>query len=245
MSSGEASSAFFGISKLNSRNYQIWKFRMEALLDEKGLWDSIDEGEPPKEEKARHEWEKMDRKAKAIIRLMVDNSQINIIRSVTTAKATWDALKSYHEKVSLNNKSAMLRQLINTKLSENGNMELHINTIMELAERLKNMGRKLADDLIVAILLSSLPKSYDPLITALDSRPDEELTLELVTSKLINQYTRQLSDEVIDTDEVSALKVEKNKYERKSGDKGIIRCFFCNKEGHFKANCREFKKWLY
>lgn len=176
---------------------------------------------------------KMDRKAKATIRLMVEEGQVSLIRDLETAKETWTVLKNYHEKVSLNNKSAVLRQLMNLKLNENGNMETHIYTIKELADRLKNMGRTLAEDLIVAILLSSLPKSYDSLIIALDSRPNDGLTLEFVSNKLINQYTRQLVNEVIDKEEVSAFRVNKNKG---------IKCFFCKREGHVMADCREHKR---
>ena len=47
------------------------------------------------------------------------------------------------------------------------------------------------DFYVAAFLLSSLPESYENLVTALDARPDDELTLEYVEGILIDEFKRR------------------------------------------------------
>lgn len=53
-------------SKLNGNNYQMWKFKMELLLIEKELWDTVSEKRPAAPDA---EWLKRDGKARARIGL--------------------------------------------------------------------------------------------------------------------------------------------------------------------------------
>ena len=50
----------------------------------------------------------------------------------------------------------------------------------ELFEKLANAGQELAENLRVAMILRSLPSSFDTLTTALEIRADADLTIELV-----------------------------------------------------------------
>lgn len=67
-------------------------------------------------------------------------------------------------------------------------MEDHDNTILDMANNLSALGEELKQNLVVALLLVSLPESYDSLVTALESRSENELTLEMVKSKLISDF---------------------------------------------------------
>lgn len=122
----------------------------------------------------------------------------------------WDALQRYYQKSTLTSKVYLFRQICNMKLTEIGDMEIHIATMQELVDKLTALGDEIKDHLIVAILLSSLPDSYSTLITALESRPEEELTLNMVKGKLIDEHKRRQG--VPDPAESSsALKVWKKK----------------------------------
>lgn len=44
---------------------------------------------------------------------------------------------------------------------------------------------------VVAMLFSSLLESYGSLVTALESRPEEDLTLEFVKGKLLDEWRRR------------------------------------------------------
>lgn len=105
-----------------------------------------------------------------------------------------NALGNYHEKGSLTNKIHLLKRICSTKLVENGNMGDHLGEITCLIDRLSAMGENLAEYLVVAMILSSLPESYSGLITALESRPEEDLRLEFIKGKLMDEWRRRIEN---------------------------------------------------
>lgn len=177
------------ITKLNNENYQVWKYRIEMLLIKEDLWDVVID-EPPTEAAQLTKWMKRDGKARAIMGLMVEDAQLVHIKAKRTAKDTWQALKDYHEKSTLTNKVFLLKEICSMRLKEDGDMEIHINKMQELVDKLSALDEVLGDKLVVAMLLCSLPDSYSSMITALESRSEDDLTLTLVKGKLIDEHRR-------------------------------------------------------
>ena len=99
---------------------------------------------------------KKDKKARAIINLSIEGNQIVHVRHKTTAKETWNALKSVHERVNLSSKLFLLRKLYSTKLEEGGDLNKHIVNILELVDKLKSIDENINDSHVSAILLCSL-----------------------------------------------------------------------------------------
>lgn len=198
-------------AKLNGNNYQIWNFKMELLLIDKDVWDTINAARPDAPDE---QWLKRDGKARAKIGLMIEDNQLCHVRKEVSAAGAWNALKGAHEKSTLTNKIYLLKRLCRMQLPSNGNMTEHVNTMMDLVNQLETLGEKLADHLVVALLLCSLPDSYNTLITALESRDEKDLTLEMVKGKLINEYTRNNESETTSfssTEKESAMKVTNRK----------------------------------
>ncbi|GBN19276.1 Copia protein [Araneus ventricosus] len=176
------------IVKLNANNYSVWKFKMEMILIKEDLLHLIEDDTPSQPDE---KYIKKDRQARAIINLCIEDSQIIHIKYETTAKATWNKLKTIHERSNLSSKLFLLRKLYATKMSEDGNMNEHIAQMLELIDKLKAVGEEIKDGHIAALLLVSVPKSYDTLITALEARPENELTPELIKNKLTDEYNRR------------------------------------------------------
>lgn len=175
------------ITKLNDKNYQLWKFKVEMLLTKDDLWDVVDKEKP---EPAPEGWDKKDRQAKATIGLLCEDNQLILIRTQQTARGMWLALQSIHERSNLNSKLYLLRKMYGLRLGKTQGMQEHINSMLELVEQLRGLGEKLRDNNVAALLLCSIPESYGSLITALEARPEAELTLEYVKGKLIDEYNR-------------------------------------------------------
>lgn len=214
------------IQKLNSQNYQIWKYKLELLLMKDELWDVVNCEKPTKEDA---NWLVKDRKARAIIGLLVEDNQLIHLRKLETSGEYWLALKKNHEKSSLSNKVSMLKKLCRMQLKEDQTMESHINNMLDAVDRLSGLGEVLAENLIVAFLLGSLPDDYSSLITALEVRDEGSLTLDLVKEKLIQEFKRR-QEGIKDLNPEAVLKTQgKFKY--------IPKCYYCGEIGHLKKNC--------
>lgn len=115
---------------------------------------------------------------------------------------------------------------------------------------LATLGEVLKDKLIIAMLLSSLSDSYSTLVTALETRSEDELTLQLVKGKLIDEDNKRKDVRHHEKgSEAKALKVlnkqpktgmQQKQIQQKSQE---ISCFFCKKRGHMKKDCIKYKKW--
>lgn len=168
-------SSKFTVAKLTDGNYQVWKFKMKMLLTGEGTWTYVN-GPTPQTPPAA--WTAGDEKAQSTICLSVEDSQIVHICNCTSAKAMWDELRKVHERANLSNKLYLLRKLYQSKLQADEDMQGYIRRTLELVERLRGIGQETTDFQVAALLLSGLPESYEALVTALDARPDDDLTLE-------------------------------------------------------------------
>jgi len=221
------------IAKLDNTNYQPWKFKVRMLLIREGTWKYVQEARPAEPDA---EWIKQDEKAQSTISLSINDSQIIHICKCETAKEMWEELQKVHERANLSNKLYLMRKLYQTRLSQDQDMNDYIRSTLEMVERLHGIGEEIKDFHIAALLLSGLPDSYDNLVTALDARPDDELTLEYVKGKLVDEYKRRTSgksESALNTYDITAAKNSNISRQRE--------CFFCKKPGHVKKDCRAWK----
>jgi len=197
--------------------------------------------DPPAEPTDR--WRAKDRKARAHIGLLLEDSQLHLIRKEQTARGMWTVLKAYHEKSTLSNKVNLLKKLCSLKLTENGDMETHLAQMENLIDQLSALGETLAEQLTVALFLSSLRDSYSTLITALETRPEEDLTIDLVKNKLTKEYKRRTEvvtvSAVSDSTEQKALKSTDAHKKSTASSTHNFTCYFCKKPGHMKKECTE------
>lgn len=77
------------------------------------------------------------------------------------------------------------------KLKENESLEKHYLQFEETVRELKTVGAKLQESDIVCHLLRTLPKSYDGIVTALQTLDNSKLTLEFVKGKLLDQELKR------------------------------------------------------
>ena len=218
------------VAKLNNDNYQLWKFKVELLLSRDDLWE-VTTTERPQDN--IQDWDKKNRQAHATISLLVEDDQLIHIRNEDTAKGMWDVLKRLHERSSLNNKLFMLRKLYKMRLGREQDMQEHINAMLEVIAQLRSIGEKITDSHIAAMVLCSLPDTYTALINALETRPETDVTVAFVKTRLIDEYQRsmELMHASTETDTSTALKATDARLHRKE----TRVCFRCHKQGHIKT----------
>lgn len=103
-------------------------------------------------------------------------------------------------------------------------------------DRLHGVNLRLEMELKVALLLRTLSDSYNGLVVALESRPDADLTLDFVKSRLLDEHQKRL-ERGNNAGGSKLLKTVASKPREKT-------CFFCKKPGHFRKDCRKYQASL-
>ena len=95
-------SASLRIDKFNGENCQLWKFKMQMVLEEKDLWGIVsgDEREPvgtavTKAQKERYK--KRARKALATICLSLRDNQLSLVRLSQNAQEAWNKVENHYQ----------------------------------------------------------------------------------------------------------------------------------------------------
>src|ERR1700679_464190 len=127
VSSGTGSSSLYTIDKLNSGNFSSWKYKMQMILIDRGLWDYVDGSlvfpptNPLDEEasKAKQvEWKKKDNCAMAQIALSIANSEIVHVKGAKSSREAWTKICSVYEAKGLAAKIFLRRRFFTIKLRE-------------------------------------------------------------------------------------------------------------------------------
>ena len=228
------------VQKLNGDNYSIWSQKMELLLIREDLWDVVKENAPTPIDTA---WAKKDDRARATIGLLIKDNQLVHIQDAESAKAAWTKLKEHHQKASLSNVIHLYKRVFKLRLPEGGDMEEHVSELLTLINKLTALGEVLKDKLKASLLLSSLPDSYSTLITSLESRCEDDFTLDFVKGRLIDEYRRRKESQGMENCRETALKTVYKKNHQGNREKEQKTCFCCKKDGHFKKDRFKHKTW--
>ena len=139
-------------AKFDGRNFHLWKFKMQMILEDKDLWSIIsgEEVEPVGEgttEALLQKFRKRTRKAMATICLSLCDNQLSLVRTAEIARAAWLKLESHYEIKSLANKSFLRKRYFMACMAESDSMMVHnINKVRSLAEQLAAVGAQISED---------------------------------------------------------------------------------------------------
>ena len=193
MASSSEKEEYF-IRKFDGSNFTMWKERMKDVLINKGL------SEPLKERAegdgyTQAQWELLDAKAMATIRLHLAESVFFTIIGKTTTKELWDSLCSAWESKSASNKVFLMKKLMKLNMKEGSTVSGHLNEFNSLFSQLTSQGFSEFDDELKSIfLLCSLPSSWDIFCTAIsNSAPNGKLVFNDVTNALLTEEIRRKS----------------------------------------------------
>ena len=228
------------IAKFDGENFHLWKFKMQMMLKNKGLWDTVEGGNGGKAV-GESEWKRKEERALALIVLSLSDGQLMHVQNSSTAREAWDKLCNIHERKGLANKLYLRRKFLTAKMEEGGSMAGHINKIKMMAQQLEAIGAPASEDDIVTTLLYSLPESFEQLIVSLESRADS-LDLEFLTARLLNEET-QRSEGKAAVKAGKAFTSASGPYRGKTQQgKKKGKCHNCGKLGHFASDCWSKKK---
>lgn len=129
---------------------------------------------------------------------------------------------------------SLLKKLCSVNLREGGDVEKHLYDMDQLFERLDAVDPKLDK---ICMLLRSLPPSFDGLVLALDSRSDDDLSLDVVKSKIADEFNRRLERDGAAGKGERAMRSAETKRSKETRT-----CHYCRKPGHLQRDCRVKKR---
>ncbi|KHJ39880.1 hypothetical protein D918_10079 [Trichuris suis] len=205
------------ITLLNGGNCTYWKTKVKAMLVRDDLWDVVS---APKPEVRTTAWMKQNNKATALITLSVEDGQLLNIANCDTAFGMWEKLRKQHARTTFSSQLYLRRKLYSIRFTS-GSMQDHINSMLEVVELLKGASTEInGGKLVVAVLLRSLPESCLGLITALEGRDESELSVDYVTSKMLDEYQRRVESCKSTDDDGTSLRMSSAKSNRPRQWKG-------------------------
>lgn len=228
-----SSSSLPSFEKLEgSRNYSTWKNQMELVLIHDDLWEYTSVTPTATDTQGI----KRDQKARAKIGLMVKpHCMVHILKKEKTAKGAWDALKAAFEDKGLNNRCRLLSKLVSLKLEQFSTVREYVTKAMETAQELEDLGKKIDDELLAALILQGLTMDFQPMRLAIESS-NVVLTTDYVCTKLFQMEETHTSTTSASHPMSTALQANKYKGRttaNKQKSKGL-KCFIC--DGPHKAN---------
>jgi hypothetical protein len=170
---------------------------------------------------------------KQLIAISVPDTVFNSIKTGTTAKDVWDALKKLYEGRTMLITIDLGRRLQTTRCGEDESVREHFERLGDMREQLAAMGKSIADEEYASILMGSLPASYAPTLSGISAAAEISATtptVVMVTKLAIDEYDRRTLGNT-KSDEAFAADA------KRKGKKRDVECFNCHKRGHMKADC--------
>lgn len=227
------------IQQFDGTNFSNWKYRVGILLDEKGLRKYIDEDLDAilagVLAESRDATKLEEKKCVSILVQSIHDSQLEYVREKKKAKEMYDALCSVFERKSISTQLLLRKQLLMMKYHESDDITDHFLKFDRMIRELKSTGAKMEELDVVVHLLLTLPKSYDNLVTALETMDQAKLSLEFVKTRLMDEHNKRTGGNS------SSKSSEPGAMSAKAKSREIV-CYRCNKPGHKKSQCFLNKK---
>jgi hypothetical protein len=198
------------------------------------------------------EWEELDMKAVSTIRLLLADEVMYDVMEENSTTGIWLNLEKRYMSKSLTNKLHLKQKLYGLKMTEGADLRQHINTFKQIISDMLRIDIKFEDEDKAMMLLTSLPASYEHLVTTL-LYGKETLELEEVSGALLDHYQRKHKDSAESSGEGLVVKGYQDRGRKKDKDdkfargrskskNKIIKYFKCQKKGHMKRECPEWNK---
>jgi len=244
--------------KADGSNWINYKSRIELAVEAKGLpgYLSGTKGLPPnpregkddtwtpneKEkrlideyDKVLPEWKQENTKVKQIIAVSLPETLYLKFRTLDSAHSLWEALASEFEQHSGIVAIELCRKLQGIHCGDKADVRAHFSKMELMRQELASLGQFISDSDYTAILLSSLPLTYDSTISSLcvSARMNyRTITPQIVESSVTDDYdtrhvkSRKSSNTTANDDVAYSAQSKKN-----------LLCANCSKKGHTKENC--------
>ncbi|MCO5584155.1 hypothetical protein L7F22_038078 [Adiantum nelumboides] len=243
MASSSSKTSRAPVNRFKGHSFHRWQTRIKLMLMKKALWGITNGKErKPRDTIATATWEERDNNAQAIIKLELHDMYIHHVDGCETAKETWDQLDTLFGAQAKSSKFGLLIEFFKLEMASKTPLASHLNNMQSLLIQLAGISLKVDEDIAIAVLLKSLPSSYDHIVTTLTNMPISKL-VDMQASLLEEEKKMNGKVEIKEASLQSDEKVFFNKtFKPKAFTKGKVVCDFCHIPGHEEKDCFAKKK---
>ncbi|KAL4361393.1 hypothetical protein GQ457_04G013430 [Hibiscus cannabinus] len=251
---------------LNGTNFKDWKRYLEIVL---GCMDidlalrveqpaSLTAESTPDERKDFERWDRSNRMSLMIMKHSIPET----FRGTESEKITLakDFLDNIEQRFAKNDKvemTSLLTSLMSMKYKGQGNIREYIMEMFHTASKLKALKIELSEDLLVLMVLLSLPPQFSQFKISYNCQK-QKWTLNELISHCVQEEERlkREKSESAHLASTSKDKGKKRKYQneaakgpaakgpaQKKQEQAPLVCFFCDKTGHMKKDCTKYHAW--
>ncbi|XP_034710470.1 uncharacterized protein LOC117933185 [Vitis riparia] len=216
--------------------------------------DELNEQSTQEDEVYWGKWERSNRLSLMIMKHGIPEAFRGAVTDVVINAS--DFLAKIQKRFAKNDKaetSTLLASLISMKYKGKGNVREYIMEMSHLASKLKALKLELSDDLLVHLVLISLPAQFNQFKVSYNCQKDKWTLNELI-SFCVQEEERLKQDK---TESAHLASTSKDKGKRRNKDNKVaasngleqkkqkveVTCFFCNKPGHTKKECTKYAAW--
>ena len=260
---------FLHIPKLpaDGKGFVVWKDRLKLSIRARGLYGHLDgtvtrPSDPPtrpegstlteEEVSSNMQYERdlnkyLQEQAVVFqqIASTIPDSLYLKIKGKTSVKEAWETLKADFKKRSRMVTVDLRKCLYDIRCTENGNIRTHLDNVRTMREELASLGTILSESDLSAIVLGSLPKSYDQFLSAVTATASvlkQELNPEDLMQTVIDEFDRRSTRPGAHKEKGTDIAFFAGGAGNNRGGRNLksnrdIECFNCHKKGHKKPDC--------
>ncbi|RYE19068.1 MAG: hypothetical protein EOP45_13205, partial [Sphingobacteriaceae bacterium] len=248
---------------LNGNNFKDWKENMMIVL---GCMDldlslrmdkpaSLTDASSADDRRIYEKWDRSNRMSLMIIKRGIPEAFRGAVsEQITNAKDFLAEIEKRFEKSDKAETSTLLKKLISMKFKGNENIREYIMEMSHIASKLKGLKLELSDDLLVHLVLISIPPKLSQFQVSYNCQKEKWSLNELI-SFCVQEEERLKQDKTESAHLASTSKSKNLKRKNEAAkDKGPALkkqaqqelpegCFFCKKHGHEKKEYPKYRIW--
>jgi len=218
--------------KLTETNFHEWRQHIKMVLALRDLDDMLDEDgkRTDAEDRELALWRSRPTKASAIIGLTLESEQLEHVSGCNTTAEMWSTLQGVFQRKSLMNKMKARREFFTVEMTVSEGMLGYINRVRNFGVNLKAMSGEVTEMDVAMSVLNGLTSKYENLLVALDAKGEDELSVDFVNRRLIQEERRQ-ADKSLSTKRIGDMALVGANYrgQGRRGDLSKIECSYCHK----------------
>lgn len=239
------------LTKLNGKNFTMWKFGVTFLLESQDLIEFVD-GTAVEPNKQTHldewkKWKKASSKAAVILLTSIEQELHANLINCDVPQVMWEKIKSLYGDVSEDAKQNAWQQFYEFKIKDGEKLATQIELFESLCKKLENAGEKLTEASVMSKLLSSLPSCFSTFSMAWECTPKNERKKENLIARILREEKRLIQTEesvsqvalqvkAVKLSESGGGKTKKNKIDSL---KKRTKCNYCKEKGHWARECKK------